>query len=209
MPSRTSPKQRSSKPSTARKIRLRVDPQLTPAEIRKLEARAAEDLRGLANYVSWLIAQDLAKNPKTRRNTGAKASDRRQLGTMRSLTRGGSGSVTDTVPADGVDVGDPSPDGSPTDTADAIDGNAGSDGFDMFVHDDGTLPGSDFVDGTDGFSDGFDGFNDFLDSTTNDGFEDSADGNAGTEDGTDDGVDVLDNDGLDTADVPTGDGADV
>ena len=78
MPSRTSPKQRSSKPSTARKIRLRVDPQLTPAEIRKLEARAAEDLRGLGNYVAWLIVKDLAKQPKARRATGATAKDRRQ-----------------------------------------------------------------------------------------------------------------------------------
>jgi len=78
MPSGTPPKNRRQQPRTGRKIRLRVDPQPTPTEIRKLEARAAEDLRGLGNYVSWLIAKDLAKNPKTRRNTGAKATDKRQ-----------------------------------------------------------------------------------------------------------------------------------
>ena len=78
MPSGTSPKNPSNQPSTGRKIRLRVDPQLTPTEIRKLEARAAEDLRGLGNYVAWLIAQDLTRKPKARRATGATPTDRRQ-----------------------------------------------------------------------------------------------------------------------------------
>jgi len=59
-------------------IRLRVDPALTRAEAKQLETRAAEDLRGVGNYVALIVAQDLAKEPKTRRRTGARVTDRRE-----------------------------------------------------------------------------------------------------------------------------------
>ena len=59
-------------------IRLRVDPALTRAEAKQLEARVAEDLRGVGNYVAWLVARDLAREPKQRRRTGARVTDRRE-----------------------------------------------------------------------------------------------------------------------------------
>jgi hypothetical protein len=46
-----------------------------------MEARATAELRGVGNYVAWLIAQDLARKPK-RRRTRAKPSDRREGYTM-------------------------------------------------------------------------------------------------------------------------------
>ncbi len=58
-------------------IRLRVEPSLTNREARALEARAAEEMRGIGNYVAWLITRDLARKPR-RRRTGAKLSDRRK-----------------------------------------------------------------------------------------------------------------------------------
>ncbi len=42
-----------------RTVRLRLAPKLTREEARKLEARAAVDLRPVANYVSYPIVQDL------------------------------------------------------------------------------------------------------------------------------------------------------
>ena len=42
-----------------RTVRLRLAPKLTREEARKLEARAAADLRPVANYVAYLIVQDL------------------------------------------------------------------------------------------------------------------------------------------------------
>ena len=59
-------------------VRLRVDPALTRVEAKQLETRAAEDLRGVGNYVARLVAQDLAKEPKARRRTGARVTDRRE-----------------------------------------------------------------------------------------------------------------------------------
>ncbi len=57
--------------------RLRVEPRLTPAEARGLEARAAADFRSVGNYVAWLIAQDLSAKRKARRQTKVKPSDKR------------------------------------------------------------------------------------------------------------------------------------
>ncbi len=45
--------------SAMRTVCLRLAPKLTREEGRKLEARAAADLRPVANYVSYLIVQDL------------------------------------------------------------------------------------------------------------------------------------------------------
>ncbi len=42
-------------------IRLRLEPALTKREARALEARAAEEMRGIGNYVAWLITRDLAR----------------------------------------------------------------------------------------------------------------------------------------------------
>ncbi len=58
-------------------IRLRLEPGLTNREARALEARAAEEMRGIGNYVAWLITRDLARKPR-RRRTGAKLSDKRE-----------------------------------------------------------------------------------------------------------------------------------
>ncbi len=46
-------------PAALKTVRLRLAPQLTREEARKLEAQAASDLRPDANYVAYLIAQDL------------------------------------------------------------------------------------------------------------------------------------------------------
>ena len=54
-------------------IRQRLDPGLTKREARALEARAAEEMRGIGNYVAWLIT----RKPR-RRRTGAKLSDKRE-----------------------------------------------------------------------------------------------------------------------------------
>ncbi len=58
-------------------IRLRLEPGLTKREARALETRAAEETRGIGNYVAWLITRDLARKPR-RRRTGAKLSDKRK-----------------------------------------------------------------------------------------------------------------------------------
>ncbi len=73
MPSR----RRQRDPTALKTTRLRVQPRLTPAEARGLEARAAADLRSVGNYVAWLIAQDLSAKRKARRQTKAKPSDKR------------------------------------------------------------------------------------------------------------------------------------
>ncbi len=48
----------------ARQIRLRLALPLTHQEIKRLEARAAGEVRSVANYVAWVIEQDLATKPK-------------------------------------------------------------------------------------------------------------------------------------------------
>ncbi len=64
-------------PSALRTTRLRLAPQLTREETRKLEARAAADLRPVANYVAYLVAQDLSGKRRSGRPTSAKPSDDR------------------------------------------------------------------------------------------------------------------------------------
>ena len=46
-------------PSALKTTRLRLAPQLTREEVRKLEGRAAADLRSVANFVAYLIDKDL------------------------------------------------------------------------------------------------------------------------------------------------------
>ena len=65
-------------PSALKTTRLRVQPRLTPAEARGLEARAAADFRSVGNYVAWLIAHDLSAKRKTQRQTKAKPGDERE-----------------------------------------------------------------------------------------------------------------------------------
>ena len=64
-------------PSALKTVRLRLAPQLTREEARKLEARAAADLRPVANYVAYLIAQDLRGKQRRGRATSAKPGDDR------------------------------------------------------------------------------------------------------------------------------------
>ncbi len=64
-------------PSALRAVRLRLSPQLTREEARKLEARAAADLRPVANYVAYLIAQDLRGIRRPNQRTSAKPGDER------------------------------------------------------------------------------------------------------------------------------------
>ncbi len=73
MPSRR--RQRDS--SALKTTRLRLAPQLTRDEVRKLEARAAADLRSVANFVAYLVVQDLSGKRKARRPTSAKPGDKR------------------------------------------------------------------------------------------------------------------------------------
>ena len=58
-------------------MRLRIAPQLTREEARKLELQAAADLRPVANYVAYLIAQDLRGKRRAGRRTSAKPGDNR------------------------------------------------------------------------------------------------------------------------------------
>ena len=64
-------------PSRLKTVRLRIAPQLTREEARKLEARAAADLRPVANYVAYLIAQDLRGKRRASRRTSATPGDDR------------------------------------------------------------------------------------------------------------------------------------
>ena len=68
MPSR----RRQRDPSALKTVRLGLAPKLTREETRKLEARAAADLRPVANYVAYLIAQDLRGKRRSRRPSSAK-----------------------------------------------------------------------------------------------------------------------------------------
>ncbi len=59
-------------------VRLRVCPQLTESEVRKLQARAAADMRSLGGYVAWLLIKDLRRESgRKRRSTGVSPSDKR------------------------------------------------------------------------------------------------------------------------------------
>ncbi len=50
-----------------RQIRLRLALPLTRDEVKLLEARAAGEVRSVANYVAWVIQRDLAAKPKRQR----------------------------------------------------------------------------------------------------------------------------------------------
>ncbi len=50
-----------------RQIHLRVSLPLSRQEIKRLEARAAGEVRSVANYVAWVIEQDLDAKPKRQR----------------------------------------------------------------------------------------------------------------------------------------------
>jgi hypothetical protein len=50
-------------------IRLRLEPGLTKREARALEARAAEEMRGIGNYVALLASAD--SRPESRERTRA------------------------------------------------------------------------------------------------------------------------------------------
>ena len=72
------PAQRRQRDPTALKTtRLRLAPQLTRDEAKKLESRAAADLRPVANYVAFLIGQDLQGKRRSNRRTSAKPGDKR------------------------------------------------------------------------------------------------------------------------------------
>ena len=45
-----------------RKVRVHTTPKLTPAEFEKLEARAAAEMRSVANYVAFLVVQHMRGN---------------------------------------------------------------------------------------------------------------------------------------------------
>ena len=69
---------RRSRDSTALKtVRLRLAPQLTREEARRLEARAAADFRPVANYIAYLIARNLKAKRRSGRPTSAKPGDDR------------------------------------------------------------------------------------------------------------------------------------
>ncbi len=60
-------------------VRLRVAPQLTPGEVRQLQARAAADMRSVGGYVAWLLIKDLRRESgRKRRTTGVSPSDKRR-----------------------------------------------------------------------------------------------------------------------------------
>ena len=64
-------------PSALKTVRLRVEPRLTQAEARELEAQAAADFRSVGNYVAWLIAQNQRAKRQARSRTKAKPGDKR------------------------------------------------------------------------------------------------------------------------------------
>ena len=64
-------------PSALRTTRLSLAPKLTREETRELEARAAADLRPVANYVAYLVAQDLRGKRRRGRSTSAKPGEKR------------------------------------------------------------------------------------------------------------------------------------
>ncbi len=62
-----------------RMVRLRVAPQLTQGEARRLEARAAADMRSVGGYVAWLLIKDLKRrgSGQRRRARGVSEADKR------------------------------------------------------------------------------------------------------------------------------------
>ena len=70
-------RRRQRNPAALKTVRLHLAPKLTREEARKLEARAAADLRPVPNYVAYLIAQDLKGKRHRGRRTSAKPGDKR------------------------------------------------------------------------------------------------------------------------------------
>ncbi len=67
------PKQR------VRMVRLRLAPQLTSGEARKLQAREAADMRSVGGYVAWLLIKDLRRESgRKRRGSGVSLADKRR-----------------------------------------------------------------------------------------------------------------------------------
>ncbi len=60
-------------------VRLRLCPQLTEREVRKLQARAAADMRSVGGYVAWLVIRDLKRRGtgRARKAAGVSVSDKR------------------------------------------------------------------------------------------------------------------------------------
>ena len=51
------------RPKPARpKVRIHTTPKLTPSEFEKLQARAAAEMRSVANYVAFLVVQHMRGN---------------------------------------------------------------------------------------------------------------------------------------------------
>jgi hypothetical protein len=62
-----------------KKVRLQLAPQLTRAEIKRLQARAAGDMRSVAGYVAALVIEDLRRRGGSgrRRSRAVSQSDQR------------------------------------------------------------------------------------------------------------------------------------
>jgi hypothetical protein len=58
-----------------KKVRIHVTPQLTRGEIKRLQARAAGDMRSVASYVAVLVIEDLRKRGGSGRRRGPAPSD--------------------------------------------------------------------------------------------------------------------------------------
>ena len=70
-PAKRGPKRR------ARRVRLRVDPQLTRGEVRELQARAAADMRSVRSTVALLVIEDLQRRGRGRSAGGVSLGDKR------------------------------------------------------------------------------------------------------------------------------------
>ena len=60
-----------------KKSRLRLSLKLTRAEIKKLQQRAAADMRSISGYVAFLVTEELRRRGRTRRATGVFGKEKR------------------------------------------------------------------------------------------------------------------------------------
>ncbi len=60
-----------------RQVRLRLSLPLTREEAKRLEARAAGEVRSVANYVSWVIAEALGSQRRRQRSLDANPREKR------------------------------------------------------------------------------------------------------------------------------------
>ncbi len=60
-----------------RQVRLRLALPLTRDEVKRLEARAAGEVRSVANYVSWVIAEALGSQRRRQRSLDANPREKR------------------------------------------------------------------------------------------------------------------------------------